>query len=67
MNPGEEDIQTPHDSDEVYYVISGNGFLKIKDDNYKVYKDKLFLWPKMWNIIFMEIQKNSRFCIFWRS
>ena len=42
LKPGEEDTQTPHDSDEVYYVISGNGFLKIKDNDYKVSKDKLF-------------------------
>ena len=42
LKPGEEDTQTPHDSDEVYYVISGNGFLKIKDKDYKVSKDKLF-------------------------
>ena len=46
LKPGEEDIQTPHDSDEVYYIISGNGFLKIKDKNYKVSKDKLFFVAK---------------------
>jgi len=46
LKPGEEDIQTPHDSDEVYYVLSGNGFLKIKDKDYKVSKDKLFFVAK---------------------
>ncbi len=46
LQPGEEDTQTPHDSDEVYYVISGNGFLKIKDKDYKVSKDKLFFVAK---------------------
>lgn len=46
LTPGEEDTQTPHDSDEVYYVISGNGFLKIKDKDYKVTKDKLFFVAK---------------------
>jgi len=46
LKPGEEDTQTPHDSDEVYYVISGNGFLKIKDKDYKVSKDKLFFVEK---------------------
>jgi len=46
LEPGEEDIQTPHDSDEVYYVISGNGFLKIKDKDYSVSKDKLFFVAK---------------------
>ena len=46
LQPGEEDTQTPHDSDEVYYVISGTGFLKIKDNDYKVSKNKLFFVAK---------------------
>ena len=46
LQPGEEDTQTPHDSDEVYYIISGDGFLKIKDKDYKVTKDKLFFVAK---------------------
>jgi len=46
LKPGEEDTQTPHDSDEVYYIISGDGFLKIKDKDYKVSKDKVFFVAK---------------------
>ena len=46
LQPGEEDTQEPHDSDEVYYVISGDGFLKIKDKDYKVSKDKFFFVAK---------------------
>jgi len=46
LKPGEEDTQTPHESDEVYYIISGNGFLKIKDKDYSVSKDKLFFVAK---------------------
>ena len=46
LQPGEEDTQVPHDSDEVYYIISGDGFLKIKNKDYKVSKDKLFFVAK---------------------
>jgi len=46
LKPGEEDTQTPHESDEVYYVISGDGFLRIKDRDYEVSKDKLFFVAK---------------------
>ncbi len=46
LQPGEEDTQEPHDSDEVYYVISGDGFLKIKDKDYKVSRDKVFFVAK---------------------
>ncbi|QUC65096.1 cupin domain-containing protein [Nitrosopumilus sp. K4] len=46
LQPGEEDTQTPHESDEVYYILSGDGFLKIKDKDYRVSKDKLFFVAK---------------------
>ena len=46
LKPGEEDTQEPHESDEVYFVLSGNGYLKINNKNYKVSKDKLFFVAK---------------------
>jgi mannose-6-phosphate isomerase-like protein (cupin superfamily) len=46
LQPGEEDTQTPHASDEVYYVIEGNGFLKIKNKDYPVSPNKLFFVAK---------------------
>ncbi|MFQ5781820.1 MAG: cupin domain-containing protein [Nitrosopumilus sp.] len=46
LQPGEEDNQTPHENDEVYYVMSGDGFLKINGKDYKVSKDKLFFVAK---------------------
>ncbi len=46
LKPGEEDTQVPHDTDEIYYVISGDGFLKIKNKDYKVSKDKVFFVAK---------------------
>ena len=46
LRPGEEDTQTPHDSDEIYYVISGNGFLKINKKKYPVSEGKVFFVAK---------------------
>ena len=46
LQPGEKDTQEPHDSDEIYYVISGDGFLKIKNKDYKVSKDRIFFVAK---------------------
>ena len=46
LQSGVEDTQTPHASDEVYYVISGDGFLKINNKDYSVSKDKLFFVAK---------------------
>jgi len=46
LQPGEEDMQEPHNIDEIYYVISGDGFLKINDKDFEVSKDKLFFVEK---------------------
>lgn len=36
LERGEEDTQEPHESDEVYYVVKGDGFLKIAGRDYEV-------------------------------
>ena len=46
LNPGEEDTQLPHDSDEMYYILEGDGFLKIKNKDYLIKKGKAFFVPK---------------------
>jgi|TARA_B110000014_G_C20050626_1_gene546509 mannose-6-phosphate isomerase-like protein (cupin superfamily) len=46
LKPGEEDTQLPHESDEMYYIINGDGFLKIKNKDYAVKKGKAFYVPK---------------------
>jgi mannose-6-phosphate isomerase-like protein (cupin superfamily) len=34
--PGQEDTQAPHNSDEVYYIVRGDGLLNIGGKDYKV-------------------------------
>ena len=46
LQPGEKDTQEPHDSDEIYYIISGDGFLKIKNKDYAISKEKIFFVEK---------------------
>ena len=36
LEPGEEDTQTPHNADELYYIIKGDGFLEINKKNYAI-------------------------------
>ena len=36
LEPGEEDTQAPHDADELYYVLKGDGFLEINKKNYAI-------------------------------
>ena len=46
LQPGEEDTQEPHESDEVYFIIKGDGFLKIKNKDYPVEQNKMFFVAK---------------------
>lgn len=46
LQPGEEDTQTPHESDEVYFIIRGNGFLRIKDKDYPIESNRLYFVGK---------------------
>lgn len=36
LDPGGEDTQEPHESDELYYVVRGDGFLRIGRKDYAV-------------------------------
>ena len=46
LKPGEKDTQSPHDSDEIYYVIRGDGYLKINKKDYPVSEGKVFFVAK---------------------
>jgi mannose-6-phosphate isomerase-like protein (cupin superfamily) len=46
LQPGEEDTQEPHESDEVYFIIKGDGFLKIKNKDYPVKQNKMYFVGK---------------------
>ena len=46
LEPGGDDTQEPHDSDEMYYVLSGNGFLRISKIDYTLKPGKAFFVPK---------------------
>ena len=46
LEPGEKDTQEPHESDEVYFILKGDGFLKIKDNDYSVSKNKMYFVAK---------------------
>lgn len=36
LGPGDEDTQEPHESDEVYYVVKGDGFLTINGKDHVI-------------------------------
>ncbi len=46
LQPGEKDTQEPHETDEVYFIIKGDGFLKIKNNDYSVEPNKMYFVAK---------------------
>lgn len=46
LNPNEEDTQTPHDSDELYYVVKGDGYLKINNIDYEISDGMMYFVQK---------------------
>ncbi len=46
LRPGEDDTQAPHDSDEVYFIIKGDGFLKIKNKDYSIEPNRMYFVAK---------------------
>ena len=46
LKPGEEDTQSPHESDEIYYVVRGDGFLNIGGKDYPISEAKVYFVGK---------------------
>ena len=45
LRPGEEDTQTPHDTDELYYIIQGKGQLKVGNEHMAVKQGSIVFVP----------------------
>jgi len=46
LKPGEKDTQEPQDSDEIYYILDGDGFLQINDKSYRIKKEEIYFVAK---------------------
>tara|TARA_B100001179_G_C18310729_1_gene283688 strand:- start:3 stop:323 length:321 start_codon:yes stop_codon:yes gene_type:complete len=46
LKPGQKDTQDPHESDEIYYILSGNGFLQINKKSYRIKKGQIYFVAK---------------------
>ena len=46
LKPGENDTQTPHDSDEIYYILNGDGFLEINGKSHCIKKGCVYFVAK---------------------
>ncbi len=46
LEPGEKDTQTPHDNDEIYYIVRGDGFLNMAGKDYPLSEAKVYFVAK---------------------
>jgi len=58
LKPGEKDTQDPHESDEIYYILDGNGFLHINKKSYPVKKRQIYFVAKNVTHYFFGNTKN---------
>ncbi|AIF84485.1 cupin domain-containing protein [Candidatus Nitrososphaera evergladensis SR1] len=45
LYPNEEDTQTPHDADELYFVVEGSGFISMGKESKAVKKGSVLFVP----------------------
>ena len=64
LKPGEKDTQDPHESDEIYYILDGNGFLHINKKSYLVKKGQIYFVAKNVLHYFYGNTKTFQSCIF---
>ena len=64
LKSGQKDTQEPHESDEIYYILDGNGFLEINKKSYSIKKGQIYFVAKISPTISMEIQKIFQYYIF---
>ena len=62
---GGTDRQQPHREDEVYYVISGRGAIKVGDENRPVQPGSLVFVAAGVEHRFLDIEEDLRVLVFW--
>jgi mannose-6-phosphate isomerase-like protein (cupin superfamily) len=45
LQPEEEDVQEPHIADEIYFILRGDGFIRINDRKYELKRNSFIYVP----------------------
>ena len=59
LKKNQKDTQQPHESDEIYYVISGNGKIVINENEHDVKPGNIIYIPKNVSHHFRTIDANE--------
>lgn len=61
---GGKDPQLPHSEDEVYYIISGSGYIRVDKEDLPVKAGSIIYVPKMVEHRFHSISEELRIIVF---
>jgi len=67
LEAGAKDLQGPHDEDEVYYVVSGKGRLRIDGDEQTVRAGSILYVQATSDHSFFEIEEDMTLLVFFAS
>ncbi len=67
LQKGAKDMQTPHDEDEVYYVLSGRATLKIGDEIQDVKEGSVLYVRATEAHSFFEIEEDMTLLVFFAA
>jgi mannose-6-phosphate isomerase-like protein (cupin superfamily) len=59
LRKNQKDTQQPHESDEIYYVISGNGKITIEGNEHDVKPGNIIYIPKNVSHHFQTVDENE--------
>lgn len=64
---GAKDMQTPHDEDEVYYVLEGRARMKVADEMREVSAGDILYVKAIESHSFFEIEEDMTLLVFFAS
>lgn len=67
LEAGSTDLQSPHDEDEVYYVVKGRGRVKVRDQNHEVGPGSILYVQASSEHSFFEIEEDITLLVFFAS
>lgn len=67
LKAGAKDLQSPHDEDEVYYVVEGRGRLRLGDEDRPVEQGSVLFVRASEDHSFFEIEEDMTLLVFFAS
>lgn len=67
LEAGATDLQSPHDEDEVYYVVKGHGRVRVRDQDRSVGPGSILYVQASSEHSFFEIEEDMTLLVFFAS